>query len=96
MAAITQQKQELDDELTLEMVTSRERDPSLPDTPTLHEAGVANYDAGFWFGLLGPAGMPAPLIVRLNRVLRDVLSNAEAMRSVRAQGLLLFPDPSPP
>ena len=75
-------------------VTSRNRDPSLPDVPSLHEAGVKNYDATFWFGLLAPAGTPPPIINRLNKLLRETLADAEIARISRAQGL--NPAPSTP
>jgi tripartite-type tricarboxylate transporter receptor subunit TctC len=75
-------------------VTSRNRDPSLPDVPSLHEAGIKNYDATFWFGLLAPAGTPPPIINRLNKLLRETLADAEVARISRAQGL--NPAPSTP
>jgi tripartite-type tricarboxylate transporter receptor subunit TctC len=68
-------------------VTSLHRDPSLPDVPSLHESGVSNYDANFWFGLLAPAGTPPAIIQRLNSLLRETLSNPEVTRVVKAQGL---------
>ena len=39
-------------------VTTLQRDASLPDVPTMDEAGIKGYDASFWFGLLAPAGRP--------------------------------------
>lgn len=47
-------------------VTGARRDPQVPDVPTLVEQGV-NMDASSWFGLFGPAGMPAEVVDRLNR-----------------------------
>ena len=75
-------------------VTSLKRDPSLPDVPSLHEAGVKNYDATFWFGLLAPAGTPATIVERLNRQLRQTLTDPEVARISRSQGL--NPAPSTP
>jgi tripartite-type tricarboxylate transporter receptor subunit TctC len=75
-------------------VTSRNRDPSLPDVPSLHEAGIKNYDATFWFGLLAPAGTPAAIIAKLNKQLRETLTDAEVARISRSQGL--NPAPSTP
>ena len=68
-------------------VTSLNRDPSLPDVPSMHEAGVKNYDATFWFGVLAPTGTPAPIVSRLNSVLRDALTDSEVARAARSQGL---------
>ena len=75
-------------------VTSLARDPSLPDVPSMHEAGVKNYDATFWYGLLAPAGTPPAIVNRLNRDLRQALVDPEIARPVQAQGL--NPAPSSP
>jgi tripartite-type tricarboxylate transporter receptor subunit TctC len=72
-------------------VTSRERDPSLPDVPSLHEAGLTGYDATFWFGMLAPAGTPAPVIQRLNALVRDVLKDPGIVQTTRRQGLHAAP-----
>jgi tripartite-type tricarboxylate transporter receptor subunit TctC len=75
-------------------VTCLKRDPSLPDVPSLHEAGVKNYDATFWFGLLAPAGTSPSIIERLNKQLRQTLTDPEVARISRSQGL--NPAPSTP
>jgi tripartite-type tricarboxylate transporter receptor subunit TctC len=75
-------------------VTSLNRDASLPDVPSFNEAGVKNYDATFWFGLLAPAGTPINIIERLNKLLRATLTDAEVARLARSQGL--NPAPSSP
>ena len=75
-------------------VTSLARDPSLPDVPSMHEAGVKNYDATFWYGLLAPAGTPPAIVNRLSRDLRQALVDPEIARPVQAQGL--NPAPSSP
>src|SRR4030088_3190675 len=46
-------------------VTTAKRAPFLPDVPTMAEAGVAGYDTGVWWGLVGPAGMPATTVAQL-------------------------------
>ncbi|MEO7727256.1 MAG: tripartite tricarboxylate transporter substrate binding protein, partial [Burkholderiales bacterium] len=75
-------------------VTSLNRDLSLPDVPSLNEAGIKNYDATFWFGLLAPAGTPPAIIAKLNKQLRETLSDPEVARLARSQGL--NPAPSTP
>jgi tripartite-type tricarboxylate transporter receptor subunit TctC len=47
-------------------VSTRERSPALPDVPTAREAGVSNYEAIGWFGLLAPAGTPRALVEQLS------------------------------
>ncbi len=68
-------------------VTCQQREISLPDVPTMHEAGVKNYDASFWFGIMAPAGTPALIVTRLNKELRDALAGAEVDKLARSQGL---------
>jgi tripartite-type tricarboxylate transporter receptor subunit TctC len=75
-------------------VTSLNRDPSLPDVPSMQEAGIKNYDATFWYGLLAPAGTPVPIVNKLNQSLRAALADAETVKPVQAQGL--NPAPSSP
>ena len=47
-------------------VSTRERSPSLPDVPTAMEAGVKNYEAIGWFGLLAPGGTPTAIVEQLS------------------------------
>src|SRR5438876_8813796 len=47
-------------------VTTPKRASSLPDLPTLSEAGMAGFEITSWFGLLAPAATPAPIVARLN------------------------------
>ncbi len=75
-------------------VTSAQRDPSLPDVPSMQEAGVKNYDASFWFGVMVPAGTPSAIVSRLNKELHAALADPEVVRVARSQGL--NPAPSTP
>ncbi len=47
-------------------VGGAKRSPDLPDVPTLNEAGVPGYEASSWTGVIAPAGVPRPVIERLN------------------------------
>src|ERR1044072_7647188 len=47
-------------------VTALRRTDVLPDVQTVAEAGVANYEASLLFGVIGPAGMPKPVVDKLN------------------------------
>ena len=46
--------------------TGAKRDPTLPDLPTMQEAGVPGYESGVWFGLMVPAATPKDIIQKLN------------------------------
>ncbi len=47
-------------------VTSAKRSPSLPDVPSIAEAGLPGFDVSPWFGVLAPARTPPPIVARLN------------------------------
>jgi tripartite-type tricarboxylate transporter receptor subunit TctC len=54
-------------------VTGLQRHPLLKDVPTLDESGFKGFDAQQWYGVVGPAGMPAPIVKHLNETLATVL-----------------------
>jgi tripartite-type tricarboxylate transporter receptor subunit TctC len=60
-------------------VTSGKRALSLPELPTMAEAGVSGYDVTSWNGILAPAGLPAPVLDRLNAELNKIIATP-AMR----------------
>ena len=58
-------------------VSSGKRAPNAPDVPTVAEAGVPGYDYVSWLGLVGPAGMPRDLVMRINADTNRLLQTAE-------------------
>ena len=72
-------------------VTTPKRAPSLPDLPTLSEAGLPGFEITSWFGLLAPAGTPAPIVARLNAETNKVLGRPDVQATLGAQGLELAP-----
>jgi tripartite-type tricarboxylate transporter receptor subunit TctC len=75
-------------------VGSEARVPTAPDVPTLAEAGFPGAQADLWYGLLGPAGMPAPMVERLNAVLNAWIADPATAEQLRAQGMV--PTPTTP
>ena len=67
-------------------VTSARRDPALPDVPTIGET-VPGYEALGWYGLLGPAGLPAAVTERMNREVNALLARPDFRASLAAQGV---------
>ena len=68
-------------------VTSPKRLSTLPDVPTVSEAGLAGYDSTGWFGLVAPAGIPPAIIKRLHAEFTAAL-NDEALKSqMRSSGM---------
>ena len=59
--------------------TGRERSQAMPELPTVAESGVPGFEMATWFGLSMPAGVPRPVIDRLNRELGEML-RSPAMR----------------
>jgi len=72
-------------------VSSRARNAQLPDVPTLAEAGVPGFEMVGWYGLCGPAGVPEPILDKLQADTVAVLETASYRRSAAQQGI----DPAP-
>jgi tripartite-type tricarboxylate transporter receptor subunit TctC len=72
-------------------VTSKERDPAIPNVPTTKEVGLPDVYVGIWYGILGPAGMPADVTARLRKDVMAVLKSDEAIKRYRAAGFELSP-----
>ena len=59
-------------------VTTRSRVPALPDVPTVAEAcGLPGFESTTWYGVFGPAGMPAEITQRLNEEIVKIISAPE-------------------
>ncbi|RZL55838.1 MAG: tripartite tricarboxylate transporter substrate binding protein [Variovorax sp.] len=67
-------------------ITSARRSPLLPDVPTLAEAGVPNAEMLQWFAVLAPAGLPQPILGRLNSELNSILSQPDVVDKIASQG----------
>jgi tripartite-type tricarboxylate transporter receptor subunit TctC len=67
-------------------VTSLKRAPALPDIPTISESGLPGFEASSWFGVLAPAGTPAPIVARINAEVNKWLQSADAREKLLAQG----------
>lgn len=75
-------------------VTGSARHPLLPDVPTLGEAGFRNFDSMQWYGVVGPANMPAPIVQQLNESLATVLRAPDLADKLSAEALA--PQPMSP
>lgn len=71
-------------------IGSRERSKLLPDVPTMAEVGLPEVELDFWFGLMSPAGTPAPIVRRLHEEF------AKGLRSPEVMGLLNKMELAPP
>ncbi len=68
-------------------VTTLTRSPALPEVPTFVESGFPGFEVNGWYGLLGPAKMPAVLVSRLNAELQKVLAAGETQMRFAANGM---------
>ena len=68
-------------------VTGMRRHPQFPEVPTLDESGYKGFDAQQWYGVVGPAGMPAPLVKQLNDTLATVLNAPELRERLAVEAL---------
>lgn len=62
------------------------RSPTLPDLPTIAESGLPGYEAGFWFGLMAPAGTPKEIVSRLNADVLKILKQPDVAARFANQG----------
>jgi len=68
-------------------VSTRERSLSLPEVPTMHEAGIKDFEALTWIGLVGPAGLPDDVVERLNQAARAAFGQPAGARQLTELGL---------
>jgi tripartite-type tricarboxylate transporter receptor subunit TctC len=67
-------------------VTMPQRAPQLPEVPTSAEIGIGASDMGSWMALVGPRGLPAPIVEALNGALNEGLQEAALRERVVASG----------
>ena len=68
-------------------VTGLQRHPQFKDLPTLDESGFKGLDAQQWYGVVGPAGMPAPIVRQLNETLATVLRSPELREKLSVEAI---------
>jgi tripartite-type tricarboxylate transporter receptor subunit TctC len=75
-------------------VSTPKRSTLLPDVPTLGESGAPGYAMNTWWGVLGPAGMPAGVALRLHSEIAAILAQPESAKRLEAEGAVPSPLPS--
>lgn len=75
-------------------VTSAQRNPAAPEIPTVIESGVPGYDTFDWQGIVGPRGIPRPILDRLNSEFGKILRSKDVSERLLKDGLV--PSPSTP
>ncbi len=67
-------------------VTTPTRSPAAPNVPTMQESGFKGFDVSSWFGLMAPAGTPAPIIDKLNAAVLKALANPDVQKKMQDLG----------
>jgi len=70
-------------------VTGAKRSPQLPDTPTLAEVGITNFEALAYWGVIAPAKTPPDVVDRLNAEIQKALKEPAVAERLNAQGMTI-------
>ena len=71
-------------------VSTAKPSPLMPGAPTINQS-LPGYEVSVWFGILAPAGTPAPVIAKLNAAIREVLANPELQQKFVGFGCVATP-----
>jgi tripartite-type tricarboxylate transporter receptor subunit TctC len=69
-------------------VTSPQRDPTMPDVPTIAESGVPDFAVEVWTGVFAPAGTPRAIVNALHQQIRSALARDDIARQFAAEGFV--------
>jgi tripartite-type tricarboxylate transporter receptor subunit TctC len=73
-------------------VGGAQRSPVAPDIPTVAESGLPGYNSSGWNGIMGPAGMPRPIVEKLHAAIGKALASSDLKEQFAAQGAETFGD----
>lgn len=72
-------------------VSSPQRIPALPNVPTVAEAGLPGFEADQWYGVVGPANMPADVVARINQQINASLRSPAILERLQSEGAQPMP-----
>jgi tripartite-type tricarboxylate transporter receptor subunit TctC len=72
-------------------VTGTKRHPLLPDVPTFEESGFKGFDGVQWYGVVGPANLPGPIVKRLNEEIDELLQSPDLAERLSGEALQPMP-----
>jgi tripartite-type tricarboxylate transporter receptor subunit TctC len=76
-------------------VTGDKRQPLLPNVPTFKESGYEGFNGLTWYGIVGPAKLPEPIVRKLNTEINRILASAEVRDTFGAEALNVMPMTAP-
>jgi tripartite-type tricarboxylate transporter receptor subunit TctC len=71
-------------------VSTLKRSPALPNVPTINESGLSGYEMSAWFGIVGPANMPADVVAKIQGDIGQAIANPEVKAQLSSLGLNLI------
>jgi tripartite-type tricarboxylate transporter receptor subunit TctC len=74
-------------------VTSAKRWVTIPEVPTMQEAGLAGFEKGLWLGVLAPAGTPAEVVGRLHASMTEILQTPDVRARIEKAGFQVLSEP---
>ena len=75
-------------------VLSPSRSEIFPEAPTIAESGFPGFEASVWYGFVGPANLPAPIVLRLHTEIQRALATAEVRERLNGAGGEALPGPT--
>ena len=75
-------------------VMSPERTGVLPNAPTVAESGYPGFEASVWYGFIGPAGLPQPIVAKLHDAVQKAIESREVKEQLAAAGGVPLPGPT--
>ncbi len=72
-------------------IAGAKRHPNFPELPTMADAGFPGVEMEQWFGLFGPAGIPEPIVRKLNEAFVEALESDEVRNTLLPQGSVIIP-----
>ncbi len=72
-------------------VTSKTRNPAVPDIPSVAEQGYANFEIGLWFGVWAPAATPPAIVKKINRDINQAMQDPEVKAAYETKGIKASP-----
>jgi len=72
-------------------ITSLKRSPLLPNVPPIAESGAPGYEITTWWGILAPAGVPAPVVARLNTEIGGIITQPDSAQRLATEGAAPWP-----
>ena len=67
-------------------LASDQRNPAVPDVPTMDELGLKDFQVGTWSGLVGPKGIPADVVKKINQAVADTVNDPEVKKRLLSEG----------